>query len=281
MSQANAILLGQCTASQPASVDNGKGKDKEMGQLMSMDEDMRAEAGAVMEERREVMMASLGNKNKKKGYKQFLMGPVPKKIVFEEGGETTVSGSGEVSGSGSAPVSLPLPQASTSKEQILTSTRFQAIPPSTSQQPLPRLIPPSEIQERGELPPNMFVTSVDVEADLWNSNGRKKNKGKKQKKADASYEYDYAYDRSYNDGDGYQADADMTLSYDDEGHAEEAKVEAQPKSQSEPTAQVTFDWINAEKSFDNAPKVTQLDDLKQAHIAGWRVNTYRFRFRMM
>ena len=33
----------------------------------------------------------------------------------------------------------------------------------------PRLVPPSEKQEEGLLPPNIFVTSVDVEEGLWPS----------------------------------------------------------------------------------------------------------------
>lgn len=77
------------------------------------------------------MMASLSNKNKRRGYK-VPPAVLPEKIIFgaNDGEANTLFGA-------SSPSGLRL-----------------------------RLITPSERQERGDLPLNIFVTSVDVEADL-------------------------------------------------------------------------------------------------------------------
>jgi len=73
-------------------------------------------------------MASLSNKNKRRGFKNAMGKEVPSKIVFSEQAAPNANG--------------------------------------RAQGPIPRLIPPSEKQEKGLLPPNVFVTSVDVEEGL-------------------------------------------------------------------------------------------------------------------
>ncbi|KAJ7572061.1 hypothetical protein C8J56DRAFT_906841 [Mycena floridula] len=78
-------------------------------------------------------MFSMGNKNKKKGYKQALAPSTTGRIVF------------------SSPTSAPIP-ASIS---------------------LPRFVPPSEKESLGQIPSNMFITSIDVEEGMWD---RKKKK---------------------------------------------------------------------------------------------------------
>jgi len=195
---------------------------------------------------------------------------VPKKIVFAEGEEgEMVYASGVASTSSSTPMGPTVPQVLTSEAQIETLARIQLSP--SQQRPLPRLVPPSEIQERGKLPPNMFVTSVDVEADLWNSNGKKKRKNK-QKQAGASYEYDYLFDNSYNSNNGYQADEDVTLTYGNDEQVGETTNDAQPNICPELVVEtaIAFDWNKAEDSFDKAPKVIQLADFKRASIVGWK-----------
>lgn len=84
-------------------------------------------------------MFSLGNKNKKKGYKQALVQPSGSKIVFEVPSLPVI-----------APTSPP----------ILASSQNSY-----------RLIPPSE---RNDLPRNMFVTSVDVEEGMWTKAKKKR-----------------------------------------------------------------------------------------------------------
>ncbi|KAI0951819.1 hypothetical protein AcV7_007814 [Taiwanofungus camphoratus] len=108
------------------------------------------------------MMASLHNKNKKKGFKNALSSTVPAKIVFstpDEDVDTPVE---------SAPQALQeaLPYANAKdKDVLMVKADMYA-----------RLVTPSEKQERGELPPNMFVTSVDVEDGLHSKRRKKKTK---------------------------------------------------------------------------------------------------------
>lgn len=78
----------------------------------------------------EFMMSSLSNKNKRRGFKNKVGKEVPSKIIFSEQVNPKTSQDGVV--------------------QAFT----------------PRLVPPSEKQEKGLLPPNVFVTSVDVEEGL-------------------------------------------------------------------------------------------------------------------
>jgi len=75
----------------------------------------------------DITMASLSNKNKRKGFKNAMGKGVPSKIFFSE--------------------------------QVDSNTY-------TNEASAPRLVPPSEKQEKGMLPPNVFVTSVDVEEGL-------------------------------------------------------------------------------------------------------------------
>ena len=79
----------------------------------------------------DLTMASLSNKNKKRGFKNGIGKEVPPKIIFsgQVHPDTNVNGRVQVS--------------------------------------TPRLIPPSEKQEKGLLPPNLVVTSVNVEEGLW------------------------------------------------------------------------------------------------------------------
>ena len=81
----------------------------------------------------DLTMASLSNKNKRRGFKNAMGKEVPPKIIF----------SGQV-----------CPDTSTNGRVQVSA---------------PRLVPPSEKQEKGLLPPNVFVTSVNVEEGLRQS----------------------------------------------------------------------------------------------------------------
>ena len=72
-------------------------------------------------------MGSLSNKNKKRGFKSAMGKEVPSKIVFSDQADSNSN------------VDLQVPASTT------------------------RMVPPSEKQEKGLLPPNLFVTSIDVE----------------------------------------------------------------------------------------------------------------------
>ncbi|KAF4574515.1 hypothetical protein EYR36_005857 [Pleurotus pulmonarius] len=92
-----------------------------------------------------ITMSSLKNKNKKKGFKNASNRPIPQKIVFND----------------------DVPNLKDDVEMAIVDNILHS-----EKGPLPRVIPPSEKQARGELPPNMFVTSVDVEAEAWNGDDK-------------------------------------------------------------------------------------------------------------
>jgi hypothetical protein len=96
------------------------------------------------------MMSSLRNKNKKKGFKSSMAKSLPLKIVFSDEG---------------LPIAAPPEQIDNG---AITSE-------GTSWTAPPYLITPSEKQDAGELPPNIFVTAVDVEAGM-NSERRKQKR---------------------------------------------------------------------------------------------------------
>jgi len=75
----------------------------------------------------DLTMRSLSNKNKRKGFKNAMGKETPSKIIFSEQVDPNTNTNGRVL------------------------------------KPAARLVPPSEKQEKGLLPLNVFVTSVDVE----------------------------------------------------------------------------------------------------------------------
>ncbi|KAF9651794.1 hypothetical protein BDM02DRAFT_533181 [Thelephora ganbajun] len=85
----------------------------------------------------DITMASLSNKNKRRGFKNAMRKEVPPKIIFPE--------------------------------QVNPNTNLNG----AVQAPALRLVPPSEKQENGLLPPNIFVTSIDVEEGLRPSKKQK------------------------------------------------------------------------------------------------------------
>lgn len=84
----------------------------------------------IVDDRGELIMASLSNKNKRRGFRRTMGKEIPSKIVYSE--------------------------------QADSNTNIDA----AALVPTPRIVPPSEKQEKGLLPPNVFVTSVDVEEEL-------------------------------------------------------------------------------------------------------------------
>ncbi|KAJ2921446.1 hypothetical protein H1R20_g15649, partial [Candolleomyces eurysporus] len=222
-----------------------------------------------------VMMASLRNKNKKKGFfRQAMMRglSVPEgagKIVFD--------------GIGGEGISSPGP--STSASVVSTSTIQQrknaaekrAEGTASPTKAKPRLIPPSELQEKGLLPRNVVVTSVDVEEGMWDRSNyyqdqeqqaggdkrsrKQKNKGKgKNKIVDAEYEEDYY---GYEDPDQF-VDAEeeaVKLVYDDgvDGY-EEGKQ----------TKKSAVDWEKAEIGWNNYPILEERGQAVVGGVVGWK-----------
>ncbi|KZT13197.1 uncharacterized protein LAESUDRAFT_754192 [Laetiporus sulphureus 93-53] len=92
---------------------------------------------------RTFMMSSLQNKNKKKGFKKAMTAGIPAKVVFAtEDGTVDAPATEE-----NAQQTPPSDNTEQYKSSLINS----------------HLVPPSEKQELGLLPSNMFVTSVDVE----------------------------------------------------------------------------------------------------------------------
>lgn len=105
------------------------------------------------------------------------------------------------------------------------------------------LIPPSE---RGQLPPRLFVTSVDVEEDMWPRNNEQ-NWNWKQKKTQRD-SYGQAVD-----------EADITLDY--------GKTTEENK-----TASVsTLDYTELENAWVNAPPIEEKATLPFGCVVGWQV----------
>ena len=167
----------------------------------------------------ELTMFSLRNKNKSKNFRKNLKMQVPagpKRIVFADEvwatsqAQAGSSKDGGVAASETGGVAASKTGAATSNDGA-GSSKTQA---NRHQARLPRLVPPSE---RTDLPPNVFVTSVDVEAG-W--------------EADTSgYQYDTsAYEQSYA-AEAEADEANIQLSYDDEPSADattNASTAAQP-----------------------------------------------------
>jgi len=199
----------------------------------------------------QLMMGNLRNKNKKKGFKLSMANPIPQKIIFNEPLTSPHDRQMDVDVDLDADVDEPGPSA---------YVKYQ-----------PRLIPPSEIQEQGGLPPNMFVTSVDVEAGMWDevtsnntsSKSKSKRKNKKKQMQEQEQEQDEWYDHAHAETQYLEADADVTLSYDDDDGG--AGADAQ---------NTQFDWDKAEKTWEKAKSITDETSLNPGTIVGWKVSLF-------
>ncbi|KAJ3508449.1 hypothetical protein NLJ89_g5749 [Agrocybe chaxingu] len=194
----------------------------------------------------QVAMGTLRNKNKKKGFKLSMNAPIPQKIVFnaEPGPSGLISHSTTECGT-------PTSHAQTT-DYLSTGGPTGPILPSASQSQA-RLVPPSEIQELGLLPPNMFVTSVDVEAGVWDdpSTIRKSKRNNRKKKCQAQNDW-YGYERE---------EAVEELPY---GEQENGSVCAVGREAGESSS---FDWDRADKVWENCAVVQGIEQLTVGRLA--------------
>ena len=184
------------------------------------------------------MMGSLRNKNKKKGFKKAMTGPVPRKIVFSGGVEQ-----GEAN---------PLLD-----EYPPQNLRDHRIPEANK--PLHRLIPPSELQDLGQLPSNVFVTSVDVEKHIWGTqNGLPKKKRGKKRKSMGGYDTEggYGFEEDWEQGGGEE-----DLPY---GDGAQAGVENLVASNG-------LDWNKAEELWEASSPIQDIQQLIKGVVFGWKV----------
>ena len=201
-------------------------------------------------------MASLSNKNKRRGFKDALTRGIPPKITFADGEPNPNSSS---AGQGSANAM----QVDADADALVVETSVHEAPRRTQQA---RLIPPSEKQELGLLPPNMFVTSVDVEEGMW---PRRKNK-KKKKKQEAEETWDQEVDETFA-GD---------LPYDDES-AQAAYPAAQGTVADESKASVTngetMERLAIAAHWDSLRKITDRSQVSVGTTVAWKVCVLRER----
>jgi len=183
------------------------------------------------------MMGSLRNKNKKKGFKQAMTGPIHRKIIFSEGVEQEQPNE-------SNPVSDDYTPRNLGGQQSSEANRI-----------FHRLIPPSELQDLGQLPPNVFVTSVDVEEHIWGShNGLpKKKKGNKRKDM---FGYDEGGGYGFEEQGGEGCDEDLTYG---EGAQTEEKTSG-------------IDWDKAEGIWEASSPIQDIQQLKDGVVFGWKVS---------
>jgi hypothetical protein len=222
----------------------------------------------------QVMMSSLRNKNKKKGFKLSMANTLPQKIIFTSNTTTASSGSQQ-------------PPSLSTQEDMLMDEPSTTTSSGTIQ---PRLIPPSEIQELGQLPSNMFVTSVDVENGMWDEHPpfhqKKQDKKKKQKQKknlsnnkgrysatiDSSQKYIITSENGQFD-DAHDDNSSLTLPYFDTDVQMTTNTTKAPSSSLDTTLKTSkpFDWDRAESLYEECAVLEKLEQLVVGCLVGWQV----------
>lgn len=206
-----------------------------------------------------IMMASLSNKNKRKGFKQAMASALPKKIVF-------AAPDAELTPPEPEPAPLPFQAASSSEVAAAAPNIF------------PRLVPPSEKQQNGQIPVNMIVTSIDVEEGLY---PERKNKGKGKKKAEARgqlvrsetqevervvLDYGEADDGEMEGGSGND---DMIPTQRTVAPEPELVKDADATEHSDLSPQT---WALVEKKWETLPKIQDAKSVVTGSLVGWKVS---------
>ncbi|KAF5392064.1 hypothetical protein D9757_003290 [Collybiopsis confluens] len=195
-------------------------------------------------------MFSLGNKNKKKGFKYALVPPSSQKKVFNAP-ELAVELIPTESLDG------PLPPSTT----IFTSASTE----EDRRHQQARLIPPSELQSLGKLPRNMFVTSVDVEEGMWDKSSKKQQKKRKEPlqqeelNGDQSlelYDAEEIFDLDYGTAEGFDTAGATT--------SEDLRHDSGIDSKS------ALVWSVVEQTFDTYPLVTSGSSLENGKMVAWK-----------
>ncbi|KAG8996502.1 hypothetical protein FRB90_012706 [Tulasnella sp. 427] len=177
-----------------------------------------------------LMMMSLKNSNKRKGYKERLNGSSgPTKLVFSS--NDTLS----------HPHIVPAENTSrpSAKSKVLHVT------------------PPSELPA---LPSNIFVTSVDVEADIWGSKKNGNKNAKKNLNNDTASSWVVSHSTKSTTEPYYQDD--VVLDY---GEPEGVDLQRHPSSLNPPQ----IDWNLIESAFDQFPALSP-DILLPGAVVAWQ-----------
>lgn len=202
-----------------------------------------------------IMMASLSNKNKRKGFKQAMASALPKKIVF-------------AAPDADEPEPAPLPfQAASSSEVTAAAPNIFL-----------RLIPPSEKQQNGQIPTNMIVTSIDVEEGLW---PERKNKGKGKKKAETRGQLVRSETQEVERVVLDYGEADDGEMEDDTGNDDmiptQRTVAPEPKLVKDIDVTEHSDlsprtWALVEKKWETLPKIQDAKSTVAGSLVGWKVS---------
>ncbi|KAI0352789.1 hypothetical protein OH77DRAFT_1459755 [Trametes cingulata] len=190
------------------------------------------------------MMASLQNKNKRRGFKNMLSQGVPPKIVFPDASQAAAGSSSEQ------------PSMDVDPDARIVEAVLEVQP--TPQRVQPRLVPPSEKQELGQIPANMFVTSVDVEEGMWPAKGKNKKK-KKKKQAQVEQEaWEYEQEDSFAGG----------LPYDDVEVIQPSAVEVGGHGAA--AAEGSTEHAVVAAKWDTLRKITDKEQVQPGATVAWK-----------
>lgn len=191
------------------------------------------------------LASSLRNKNKKNGFKRTITERTSQKIVFDYSSTTT-----------------PLPCARVDSTLDGDINSVLSLSRSTS-----RLIPPSEKQANGELPPNIFVTSIELEEERWN---------KKKKKSQRDF---YGSRKEENGENGFGEEGWLKSVMEVDGTIDESAYPALdygsnygavPDSSVRKTSDIN--WTTIERKWTSFVTIADVTSLKVGQLVGWKVN---------
>ena len=124
------------------------------------------------------------------------------------------------------------------------------------------MIPPSEKQELGLTPPNLFVTSVDVEEGMWSGRGKGKNK-KKKKRVEETWE---AEEDSFAGG----------LPYDDEAAAVIQMEASVASTNATASGKASVERAAVEAQWSSLRRVTDKSQVAIGFTVAWKVCSLLF-----
>ena len=211
------------------------------------------------------MMSSMRNKNKKKGFKLSMASPIPQKIIFSSAAVVTPAAAAGTADGDGMHVDTPAPAPASASPSKLFNV--------TSRAPSARLVPPSEIQATHpeRLPRNMIVTSVDVEAGMWDNSATYAEPAKKKKRGRKAVQLDEYY---ADDGEEYYAD-DSAWGGTVPAGLDEAGPSVLDYGETDAVGDgaVPFDWDRAERLWDSKSTVlTGPEQLVVGALVGWKVH---------
>ena len=243
MSEANLTPLRPGQAEESFEGNPGPTTTKSRGAATSQSQSTSIPESFLDNMNGEVMMASLRNKNKRKNFRQTMVAPAVRKIVFGVTGDAYLTASTSIQESNSAGLvtreSRELPENS---NVVSTVSSLQT-----------RIIPPSKLAALGLLPSNILVTSVE-----FGRQGKKKNRRswdpcKEEQVVNKVQQFDW-YGHDADNGNVY-------LPYGEDGDGQGDTVEQSAQ----------FDWRAAETGWEHFSLIETQDQLYSGVLVCWQV----------